>query len=208
MKPDPVRDIDALLLDLGGVIIELDWERVFSHWARCAGQPVDPIRARFSFDDAYQRQERGEIDAWAYYESLRGSLGLAISDDEFDTGWKALFTREVSETVGLLKRLEGRVPMYLFSNTNAAHQAAWATRFAAALAPFRRAFVSCEIGLRKPTRESFLHVADAIGSPARKILFLDDTLENVEGARAVGMPAVHVRSPQDVKRALEPWLRP
>jgi FMN phosphatase YigB (HAD superfamily) len=204
----PAHAIEALLFDLGGVIIELDWERVFSHWARCAGQPVAPIRARFSFDDPYQRQERGEIDARAYYAALRASLGLAISDDEFDAGWKALFTREISETVALLQRLEGRIPMYLFSNTNAAHQAAWATRFADALAPFTAAFVSSEIGLRKPTREAFLHVAGAIGLPPARILFLDDTLENVEGARGVGMPAVHVRTPEDVKRALEPWLRP
>jgi putative hydrolase of the HAD superfamily len=206
MRTASGADIEALLVDLGGVIIELDWDRVFAHWARCAGQPVEPIRARFSFDDPYQRHERGEIDARAYYQSLRTSLGLAITDDDFDIGWKALFTGEISETVDLLHRLEARIPMYLFSNTNAAHQAAWATRFAGALTPFTATFVSSEIGLRKPTPESFLHVADAIGLPPGRILFLDDTLENIEGAGAVGMPAVHVRTPQDVRRALQPWL--
>jgi len=42
--------VEALLFDLGGVIVELDWERVFSHWAHCAGKPLANIREGFSFD--------------------------------------------------------------------------------------------------------------------------------------------------------------
>jgi putative hydrolase of the HAD superfamily len=198
--------VEALLFDLGGVIVELDWERVFSHWARCAGKPVAPIRAGFSFDVPYQRHERGEIDAAAYYESLRRSLQLDIPDHELDAGWKAVFVREIPQTVALIRSLGGRIPMYLFSNSNPAHRAAWSTRFAHAIEPFERVFVSSEIGRRKPSRESFEHIATEIGVPLASILFFDDTLENVEGAREAGLQAVHVRSPQDVRDALRPWL--
>jgi len=108
--------------------------------------------------------------------------------------------------IGLLRDLEGRVPLYLFSNTNLAHQEEWSTRFADALAPFDRIFTSCEIGARKPEPAAFEHVAREIGLPLGAILFFDDTESNVLGARAAGMPAVHVRSPQDVRRAVGPWL--
>jgi putative hydrolase of the HAD superfamily len=199
--------VEALLFDLGGVIVELDWERVFSHWARCAGKPAATIRAGFSFDVPYQRHERGEIDAAAYYESLRRSLQLDIPDDELDLGWKAVFVREIPETVALIRSLRGRIPMYLFSNSNPSHKAAWSTRFADAIELFDRVFVSSEIGRRKPSRESFDHVAHEIGVPPGSILFFDDTMENIEGARAAGMQAVHVRSPQDVRDALRPWLQ-
>jgi putative hydrolase of the HAD superfamily len=198
--------VEALLFDLGGVVIELDWERTFSHWARCAGKPVAPIRAGFAFDVPYQRHERGEIDAAAYYDSLRRSLQLDITDKQFDFGWKALFVSEIRETVDMIKVVRGRIPMYLFSNSNAAHKEAWASGFADALEPFDRIFVSSEIGRRKPSRESFEHIATEIGVPPASILFFDDTLENVEGARASGLQAVHVRSPQDVRDALRPWL--
>jgi putative hydrolase of the HAD superfamily len=198
--------VEALLFDLGGVIVELDWERVFSHWARCAGKPAATIREGFSFDVPYQRHERGEIDSGAYYESLRRSLQLDIPDDEIDLGWKAVFVREIPETVALIRSLRGRIPMYLFSNSNPAHHAAWSTRFAEAIELFDQVFVSSEIGRRKPSRESFEHVAREIGLAPGSILFLDDTMENVEGARASGMQAVHVRSPQDVRDALRPWL--
>jgi putative hydrolase of the HAD superfamily len=204
MNP-PIR---ALLFDLGGVLIELDWDRVFFHWGRCAGRPAAELRERFSFDVPYQRHERGEIDAAAYFASLRRSLQLDIPDAEFRIGWNALFVREIPEVVQMVRALRGRIPMYLFSNSNAAHLETWSARFAAALEPFEHMFVSSEIGRRKPSRDSFEHVAREIGVPVASILFFDDTPENVEGARAAGMQAVHVRSPQDVREALRPWLGP
>jgi putative hydrolase of the HAD superfamily len=202
---EPVR---ALLFDLGGVIVELDWDRAFRHWAQHAGADAEAIRRRFSFDAPYERHERGEIDAAAYYASLRESLGLDLPHEVFDFGWKAIFAREVAQTVELLRELQGRIPLYAFSNTNPAHYEAWSGRFAEALRPFERIFTSCEIGARKPERAAFERVARDIGQPLDAILFLDDTEENVTGARAIGMPAVLVRTPEDVRRAVSPWLPP
>jgi len=200
------QEIRALLFDLGGVLIDIDWDRAFAHWATHAGADARELRQRFSFDPHYERHERGEIDARAYYESLRQSLGIDVPHDVFDTGWKAIFPGVVEPTIGLLRELHGRVPLYLFSNTNLAHREAWASEFAYALEPFDRMFTSCEIGARKPEPAAFRHVANEIGMPLEAILFFDDTEENVRGARAVGMPAVHVRGPEDVRRAVAPWL--
>ena len=198
--------VEALLFDLGGVIVALDWERVFAHWARCSGRPIEQIRQAFTFDVPYQRQERGEIGAAAYYESLRRSLQLDIDDAEIEAGWKAVFVDTIPETVEMIRALRGRIPMHIFSNTNTAHHAEWAGRFAAVLEPFEKVFVSSQMALRKPSREAFEHVAREIGVAPGAILFFDDMLENVEGARAAGLQAVHVRSPQDVRDALRPWL--
>jgi putative hydrolase of the HAD superfamily len=198
--------VKALLFDLGGVLVELDWQRAFAHWASCAGKPVGPIRAAFSFDVPYQRHERGEIDAAAYYQSLRRSLQLDIPDAQFEIGWNAIFVRAIPETVEMVRSLRGRIPMYLFSNSNAAHHASWSARFATALEPFEKVFISSAIGRRKPSREAFEHVAHEIGVPLASILFLDDTPENIDGARDAGMQAALVRSPQDVHNALRSWL--
>jgi putative hydrolase of the HAD superfamily len=108
--------------------------------------------------------------------------------------------------VALLRELEPRVPMYLFSNTNSAHHGIWSVRNAHALKPMRRQFLSFEMGRRKPEREAFERIATELALPPDRILFFDDSLANVEGARAAGMQAVHVRSPADVKRAVAPWL--
>jgi glucose-1-phosphatase len=194
--------IEALLFDLGGVIMGLDWDRAFSRWAEASGESLEAIRARYRFDDPYERHERGEIGELEYYASLRESLGIPIGDEDFRAGWNAIFTTQIAENVELLRRLEHRIPLYAFSNSNTAHQAIWSKKFEAALTPFRKVFVSSEMGVRKPDREAFEAISREIGVPLEKILFFDDTLANVEGARKAGLPAVHVKSPQDVEDAL------
>ena len=199
-------DIDALVFDFGGVLIEIDFDRVFARWAALAGVDAAGVKQRFDHGTAYQQHERGEIDAAAYFESLRSSLGLNLSDADFADGWQQVFGPEIGATVALLPRLALHVPLYLFSNTNAMHYGYWSKRYTRALDPIRRRFISSEMGLRKPERESFQHVARAIGIAPARMLFLDDTQANVEGARAAGVPTVWVRSPADVARAVQPWL--
>jgi glucose-1-phosphatase len=195
--------VDALLFDLGGVVIDIDLGRAFTRWAATAGTTVETIRSRFAFDAAYERHERGEIQADEYFASLRSSLQVELSNAELSEGWTAIYLGEVPGIRTLLSTLEGRLPLYAFTNSNPTHQAFWASRYAEVLTSFRRVFVSSEIGVRKPEPAAFAAISAAIDVPLERILFFDDTLANVEGARAVGMPAVHVRSLADIARAID-----
>ena len=202
----PRAPVEALLFDLGGVLVELDWDAVFGHWAGRCGADPKALRRRFSFDADYERHERGELDAEAYFACLRRSLGIGITDADFHAGWNRVFVGEIVPTARLVAQVADRIPLYLFSNTNPAHHAAWSREYAELLRSFRGVFVSSELGLRKPDPAAFERVARAIGVPPGRILFFDDTEANVAGARAAGLQAVHVRSPEDVAAALAPWL--
>jgi HAD superfamily hydrolase (TIGR01509 family) len=72
----------------------------------------------------------------------------------------------------------------------------------APLGHFRKIFLSSAIGLRKPDAAAYDHVAKAIGVAPERIVFFDDLAENIEGARAYGLNAVHVTSSGDVAQAL------
>jgi putative hydrolase of the HAD superfamily len=168
--------------------------------------PPEALATLYTFDEPYERHERGEIGELDYYAALRRSLAIDIPDDDFRAGWGAIFTEPVHETVALLEKLRDRVPLYAFSNSNAAHHAVWSRKFAPALANFRRVFVSSEMGLRKPERAAFDHIAREIGVAPARILFFDDTLANVEGASRAGLQAVHVGGPEDVRNAVRPWI--
>lgn len=198
--------VDALLFDFGGVLVEIDFERVCARWAELASRPLDEVKARFSHGEAYRRHERGEIGIAAYCDAVRRELGIGLDDAQLVEGWQRVFLDEIEPTVGLLRALQGRVPMYLFSNTNLTHYEHFRRRYAAALAPLDRLFASHEIGSRKPERAAFEHVAREIGAPLERILFFDDTVANVEAARRLGMPSVLVRGPEDVHAAVRPWL--
>jgi FMN phosphatase YigB (HAD superfamily) len=194
---------DALLFDLGNVVIDVDFDRAFARWARYSSGDQAAISRRFSHDDAYERHERGQIDAGAYFSSLRGSLGLDLSDSEFLDGWNAIFVGEMPGISDLLARLAPAIPLYAFTNSNRAHELYWSRRFAGILDRFRAIYVSSSIGLRKPDVEAFNFVVDAIGLPAERIVFFDDVVENIHGARAAGLQAIHVTTSAALAEAID-----
>jgi HAD superfamily hydrolase (TIGR01509 family) len=199
---------EVLLFDLGNVVIDIDFGRAFAAWGAAAGVPAAALAARFEVDAAYQAHERGEITGAQYFAALRESLQLqALSDAQLEAGWNAILIGEKREVTELIARLPPELPRYVFSNANPAHQLHWERNFAGAVAPFQRVFVSSEIGHRKPDVAAFEYVAREIGVPTHSILFFDDLLPNVEGARAAGMEAVQVTSAEDVRLALAPYLR-
>lgn len=194
--------IDALLYDFGGVLVEIHFDRVFARWAQLAGVPPESIAARFWGVEAYRHHECGRVDLAGYFAALRRELGLALDDAQLADGWHRVFGDEIGPVLAHVRRLHGKIPQYVFSNTNPSHFEFMQRRYRALFEPFERVFTSCGLGLRKPEPAAFEAVSRAIGVPLARILFFDDTPENVEGARAVGMRAVLVRSAQDVGRAL------
>jgi putative hydrolase of the HAD superfamily len=162
------------------VVLEIDFDRVFDAWATRASCDPRALRRRFKFDDAYELHERGEIDAAGYFASLRRSLGLRLSDEDFVAGWNDLYVGPVPGMGSVLAAASEHFALYAFDSI----------------------FVSAELGLRKPDPNAFSEVARRAGFQASAFIFFDDTLENVIGARTAGMQAVHVRSTDDVRVAL------
>ena len=193
---------DALLFDLGRVVLDIDFSKAIACWAGHAGCQPESLLARYVRDEAYRLHEVGKISDADYFASLRSSLGIAISDAQFLEGWNAIFAGEMPGIAPLLAGAAQRLPLYAFSNTNPAHVAHFSKAYAGVLSHFREIFLSSSIGLRKPDAEAYDHVVKAIGVPASRILFFDDSAANIEGARARGLSAIHVTSTDDVARAL------
>jgi glucose-1-phosphatase len=193
---------DALLFDLGRVVLDIDFGKTLACWAGHAGCEVAHLVGRFSRDDIYRRHETGDISDAEFFEGLRSSLGVKLSDAQFLEGWNAIFAGEMPGIAALLARAAARVPLYAFSNTNNAHVEHFSLEYAAVLGHFREIFLSSAIGLRKPDAAAYDHVVKAIGVDPERIVFFDDLAENIEGAKACGLTAIHVTSPGDVARAL------
>jgi FMN phosphatase YigB (HAD superfamily) len=205
-RPSPIHlspgDADALLFDLGRVVINIDFTKVFAGWAGHAGREPADLAALFKGDEIYFDHERGKVTDEEFFDNLRHLLGIAITDEQFLEGWNSIFAGEMDGIVPLLERASQHLPLYAFSNTNRAHIATFTREYAEVLKPFREIYLSSTIGLRKPDAEAFDHVVDAMGVPASRIVFFDDLAENIVGARARGLKAVHVTSTADIADAL------
>jgi glucose-1-phosphatase len=191
--------VDAVVFDLGGVLVDIDLGRAFAAWSAAAGVPGATIAARFSVDDACHAHERGELDDRAYFAHLRRTLGIALADEAMLAGWNAIIGEPLPGIEPLVRELAARRPLYVFSNTNPAHIAHFTPRLRLLFAHFRQVFTSCELGLRKPEPEAFARLASRIGVPASRLAFFDDVADNVAGARRAGLQAYRAQSAAEIR---------
>lgn len=194
--------VKAVLFDLGGVILTIDFDRALAAWAPHSRLSPQRLREAFHWDEPFLQHETGALSNDGYFAHLRQVLQLDCDAAAVEAGFNAILVAEIEETNRLVEQVRRRVPCYAISNTNEAHIAEIRRAFPALLPRFNRVFASCEIGHRKPQAAAFEHVLSEIGMSAPEVLLFDDLPANVEGARAMGLQAVLVRSPDDVRDAL------
>jgi HAD superfamily hydrolase (TIGR01509 family) len=120
----------------------------------------------------------------------------------FDEQWQETISGPIHGTVDILKTLKrNNVPVYAITNWNQ-------DKFREALArfDFLNSFdgivVSGDERMLKPDREIFELFCERYGVQPETAVFIDDSLRNVEGARAAGMHALHFISSETLARDL------
>ena len=204
--PSALKNIRALLFDLGNVLIDVDFERCARLWSEHSGVPVETLAARFRVDAAYEAFECGDITGDAYFDALRRQLRVDLPDDILRRGWHAVIRDEKPGIRQCLTRLKGRFPLYVMTNTNPEHERIWAEVHQELLAHFDGVFVSSRMGCRKPEARAYRKVAQATGRPCSQILFFDDSEENIQGAARCGMAGVLVDSNETIRQWTERLL--
>ncbi len=194
--------IKALLFDLGGVVLEVDFQRVFKSWAAMSALDEHEIKSLFKMDEPYQQHERGQIEASVFFDHLRQSLQLSATDDEMTNAWNNIFGNEMSASLDAIDVVRSTLPAYGFSNTNRTHQIYWEHHYPRIPNTFEKLYVSSEIGLRKPDAEAFELILNELSLAPNELLFFDDTQENIDGAQRLGIQTVLVSGTDSVVNAL------
>ena len=204
----PVDDgIRALLLDLGNVVLEIDFHRVFEYWALHANVEVEQLYDCWAMDDAYKRHEVGEINFATYVQSLEERFSITMSTEHWLTGWNTLFLRLYPEVMNLLPSVATSLPVFALTNTNPEHHKYWTSNFPKILVHFQKIYASSEIGLRKPDLKTYEFVARDMDFAPNEILFVDDSRENITGAKAAGMQTEWVTCEAEVTQVLKTLQR-
>jgi HAD superfamily hydrolase (TIGR01509 family) len=120
----------------------------------------------------------------------------------FDERWVETLGGPIEENVALLRRLKaaGR-PVYALSNFATVKFAITRQMFDF-LNEFDHAVISGHVGVVKPDRRIFEILFERVGRPPEQLVFVDDSLKNIEAARALGMPAIHFRPDVDLESEL------
>ncbi|HLI11744.1 MAG TPA: HAD-IA family hydrolase [Alphaproteobacteria bacterium] len=176
---------EALVFDLGGVIVLHDNEALYRRLgARCAA-PDAAVRIKREAEDP--RYAIGALTIPTLHEALRHELGYRDDWAGFLADWCSHFTID-GAMLALVETLAAEHRVLLFSNTNREH---WEFLCAATQGVLGRleAHLSYELGAMKPFPEAFRRMAARAGIAPARSLFIDDLAVNVEGARRAGFQA-------------------
>jgi putative hydrolase of the HAD superfamily len=193
------RNIEVILFDLGGVLIELAGVEKMLEWSPGL-LTTDELWRRWLHSSAVRRFETGGIGRDEFAVEIIREFGVPVSPDEFlhaFTWWpRALFPGAVE----LLTQMKPHYRLASVSNTNEIH---W-QRFTGDWlldASFHHNFPSHQVRKLKPDTEYFAHVLEAMDAAPAQVLFIDDNAINVDAAARMGMVARRVAGVDGARRA-------
>jgi len=196
----PATPVDAILFDLGGVLIELAGIGQMLAWCPDLNGS-DELWLRWLRSPAVRRYETGAATRAAFAEETIREFGLPVDADTFLEAFahwpRALFPGATA----LLAELAPRYRLASVSNTNEFHWERFQREWSLG-AHFHHNFPSHEVGKLKPDADYFAHVIEALDVPAERVLFVDDNPLNVEAAGRLGIVARRVAGVDGARRAL------
>jgi len=176
--------IEALILDLGNVLVFHDNALLFATLARRAGK--DPaVLSRQLTGPGWLAANRGELDAEGIRAMVCAALEVDLPMEEFAPLWSCHFQVH-QEVLPLVESLVGKVKLVLLSNTNALHVQYLLPRLPL-LQRFDHLLFSNEVGRVKPDPAIYLEALRRAAVTPGAAAFFDDMPEYVEAARALGI---------------------
>ncbi len=186
----PETSIQALFIDLGGVMLTNGWD---SGTRRAAAlhfgfdQAEMDARHRMTFDT----YEIGKLTLAEYLARAVFFQPRSFTPEEF-TAWILDQSRPYPEMLQMVRDLKAKYGLKVFVVSNEGREL---TQFRIAkfhLGDFVDAFVSsCFVGLRKPDNDIYRLALDMIQVAPDRIAYLDDRQLFVEVAGRFGIQAIH-----------------
>ncbi|MDE1833227.1 MAG: HAD family phosphatase [Candidatus Micrarchaeota archaeon] len=189
--------IKLLIFDIGGVLIkfkEIDYVRYIAkkHHLRV----YEFARTLFPMID---KMELGELKLRQVEDRMSSMFDINNSGLEWDSAYEKL-AKVDKRSIELVKRLSKRYKVVLLSNVSATRYDVMREVLIKHLKA--RAFASCYLHMRKPEPRIYRYVLSKMGAKPQEAVFIDDFMENVVGARKVGIHALQFKSQGQVSREL------
>jgi putative hydrolase of the HAD superfamily len=185
-----------IIFDLGGVILNIDYHLTVKAFKDLG---LDNFQEHFSQaqqTQLFDKYEKGLISTDDFRKEIKTHLPEGITDVQIDDAWNAILLDLPEERLALLRRLKANHRLFLLSNTNELHILSFNERFrqlypeAALSTYFEKMYLSYEVGMRKPDAEIFEFVLRDNQLAADETLFIDDSIQHVNSASALGIDSI------------------
>lgn len=194
---------EAIVFDLGGVLIDLDYQRTIDAFKALGISNFDKMYSQAAQNNLFDDFETGQISAQRFVNSLLPYLPQGTTPNKVVQAWNAMILSVPPAKIELLEKLREEYPIYLLSNTNELHvpvvRREWAKVTEKPMEDFfDHIYFSHEIHLRKPNNAIFEFVCAQQNLIPGKTLFIDDSIQHIKGAENVGLQTHFLESPENL----------
>jgi putative hydrolase of the HAD superfamily len=208
MKKAPLR---AVIFDIGRVLVKLDLARAIAGLSHGISLTPEELWSAIQKDPRWNDWQEGRIAPHDWHRHITKRLGSPLKFDEFCEAWNRTLDPTPLHTDDLFAALKAKkIKLGLLSNTDPIHVARLESTYSFFdYFPESARIYSCSVRASKPSPVIFQAALKALKTSAAQTVFVDDILEYVQAARALGLHAIQFQEPVQLRaelRALDPSL--
>lgn len=198
------KNIKYVIFDLGGVVA--DWNPEYLYEKVFKG---DKEKMNWFLNTVCTKDWNMEQDAGRTFEEGTQILLKTFPEYEseirmFFDRWEEMLKGEIKDTVLILNKLKSLNEVKLYALTNWSSETfPIAERRFDFLKSFEGIVVSGEEFTRKPYTKIYEITLNRFSLSPEHCIFIDDSLENIEGAHKMGINGIHYKNPTQLKDALQ-----
>lgn len=199
--------INTIFLDIGMVLVGIDYEPTLTTLANLNGLSVKEIIRRLENDSVIPDYEKGFLTTEEFFEQITILLDIDISLERFEGIWTGTLVMDnwgsndfiPSELFQQLKRNHRVIAL---SNTNEM-QFDYLSEVYPLIREFDDYVLSHQVGHLKPDPEIYRRAIQQSGASPEESLFVDDLVENVKGAEQMGIRGLLFEGKGQLRQDLE-----
>lgn len=201
--------INAIIFDLGGVIINLDINNTITEFNKLSSVPFESLFTQLQQTPIFDLFDKGLVNENDFFSELKTVLNGNPTDEQMIFAWNAMLLDFPKHRLDLLMTLKSKYRLFLLSNTNETHITAFEKSLYKEhqyknLEPFfEKVYYSCRMGMRKPDTEIFESVLKENNLNPSETLFIDDTIHHVNGALKKYIQAYLLDKKMDVSELIK-----
>ncbi len=190
MNHQPIKNI---IFDLGGVLLNINYALTEQAFVRLEFDHFSEMYSQFTADALFERLETGHVGEAEFYKRMLERAPANVSEKDITQAWNAMLLDFRIDAIEYVKELRKTHRLFLLSNTNAIHFAAFQKIYIETFGQFdfdslfEKAWYSHIIGYRKPHPEVYEFVLGDAGITAGETLFIDDSYPNIEASKKLGI---------------------
>jgi glucose-1-phosphatase len=178
--------IEALIFDIGNVVILFDWQAAEGELRIRSGSGKTSVREEIR--ELISRFEVGEIPQQVFVAMAARAIGFHGDEQEFIAIFNSIFYPNPPMERSI-QQLATRFPLYLLSNTSELHLAFLQRNFNV-LQHFADGVYSFQAGCTKPDQRIFQTAVKQFQVTPESTVYIDDLEPNVRSALELGFHAI------------------